>query len=92
MRINESDLRAAINSLNVLTDNPLEQYTRVDNKIVSNIGNYHLDMAYGGYKLARICNEGGGITCPINTGYTTKKDLYNQIHAFMNGINAAKAV
>ena len=80
-RITERDLDLAIARLNKATGQPLTSYTRDENgKFTGNIGNYHLDSAYGGYKLVQIVNQGGGIRVISNGGYTTKRDLYNQIH------------
>ena len=91
MRITQKDLESVINRLNETTNSPTEQYTRDDSgHLKANVGNYHLSMAYDGYKLERVCNEGGGASCPINTGFTTKRDLYNQLQAFINGIYTGK--
>jgi len=89
-RITEKDLEATVEYLNRLTDSPATPYTRLDDKLKANIGNYHLSHAYGGVKLHRMVNEGGGVREPISTGYTTKRDLYNQIHAFIRGIEASQ--
>ena len=86
-RITEKDLLAVIKNINIITNSPETPYRRLKNgKLKANIGNYHLDSAYGGYCLHRMHSEGGGVTCPINSGYTTKRDLYNQLQAFIRGI------
>jgi hypothetical protein len=91
-RITEKDLEATVAYLNRLTNSPDTPYTRIDNKLNANIGNYHLSHAYGGVKLHRMVNEGGGVREPISTGYTTKRDLYNQLHAFIRGLEVSKEV
>jgi hypothetical protein len=91
-RITEKDLESTVEYLNRLTDSPSTPYTRIDDKLQANIGNYHLSHAYGGVKLHRMVNEGGGVREPISTGYTTKRDLYNQMHAFIRGLESAKGV
>ena len=68
------------------TNNLEEPYTKTDGKYKANIGNYHLDGAYGGYKLAQMVNEGGGIRDILRCGYTTKKDLYQLMNAYLNGV------
>lgn len=80
-RITERDLEIAITRLNKATGQPLTTWTRhADNTMTANVGNYHLDCAYGGYKLVQTVNQGGGIHTISNGGYTTKRDLYNQLH------------
>jgi hypothetical protein len=91
-RITDKDLQGTVDYLNRLTDSPDTPYTRIDDKLHANIGNYHLSHAYGGVKLHRMVNEGGGVREPISTGYTTKRDLYNQMHAFIRGLESAKGV
>ena len=41
---------------------------------------YELDMAYGGYRLWK------GGRGPLNCGYTTKRDLYNRINTYIEGL------
>lgn len=86
MRITENDLRAVIERLNKITNNNPAPYTRTDNGLVANVGNYHLDCAYGGYNLAQMVNEGGGIRNTFGCGYVPKKELYGLIHAYIRGI------
>lgn len=54
------DLENAVARLNRSTNSPLESYTKADNKFTANVGNYHLDGAYGGYSLCRMSNASGG--------------------------------
>lgn len=49
---------------------------------------YQVCMAYGGYGLDKVVNEGGG--CKTVIGLTTKKDLYNQMEMFIKGILIGK--
>ena len=68
----------------------MESYTRgEDGKSRANIGNYHLDYAYGSVKLVRMHNEMGGVSTPLYMGYETKRDAYNLIAAFIAGIESA---
>lgn len=90
-RITQRDLEGAVNRLNRITNSPATYSDKqADGRFKSNIGHYHLDMAYGGVKLARVVNEGGGITCPISMGYETKRNAYNMIHAYIAGIEACE--
>lgn len=86
-RIAQAQLNYAVERINVNTKSPLTPYTKVDGKLVANIGNFHIYGAYGGYGLHRMCNEGGGITQII--GISTKRELYNQLQAMINGIHYA---
>ena len=80
-RITERDLEICITRLNKATGKPITPYTRDENgHFTGNIGNYHLDSAYGGYRLVQMVNHGGGITVISNGGFVSKRDLYNQLH------------
>ena len=54
-----------------------------------NAGNYHIDGAYGGWKLSRICADGHGTENVLNCGYTTKRDLHRLMSAYLDGMGAA---
>ena len=86
MRINERDLNIVINRLNEITGNPTVPHSKDDNGIFrSNIGNYHLDCAYGGYALHQIASKGGAVN-DIFGWYYPKRELYNLVHAYIAGI------
>lgn len=85
MRINEKDLKAVIERLNIITNKPVSEYTKWDGKYQANIGNYHLDCAYGGYALQQFTNVNGGVR-DIFGGHFTKRELYDRIHAYLSGI------
>ncbi len=91
MRTTLKTLRALIDHLNNITGNPATPWTRKDGKFTANIGNYHLDEAYGGVQLNQMDNEGGGVHCPMGQGFDTKRDLEAKLRAFINGIGT-KAV
>ena len=80
-RITEKMLRSQCDFLNELTDNPLQPYT--DGK--ANIGNYHISFAYGGVGLHQTMNKSGGIKAIIS-GYTPKRELFDKISAYTQGI------
>lgn len=88
MRITLKDLESIIDRLNKVTNNPLKTYVfdEKSGKYLSQAGNYHLAGAYGGYELQQMVNEGGGVSCPLNTGYTTKKALYYAIDNYLRGV------
>jgi hypothetical protein len=89
-RITQKDLQSNVDYLNVLTNSPLKYRDESSTTFKSNIGHYHLDGAYGGWKLVRICNEGGGQSDISTIGYASKRELYNWINAYTRGLNALK--
>ena len=52
-------------------------------------GSYILDGAYGGWKLAQIINEHGGQR-DITSGYVSKRECYELMHAFIRGLETSK--
>jgi hypothetical protein len=92
-RITEKQLEALVSWINELTGSPATSYTRNDEgKLSANIGNYHLYYAYGGVNLHRMTNEGGGVNTPLGGGTRTKRELFNQLHAFINGLRAKNEI
>lgn len=88
-RITQKDLECLVERINKATGSPVATCTKQTNKqYVWNIGNYHLDYAYGGVKLVRTCNEGGGISNISTGGFGTKRELYNWMQAFLVGHEA----
>ena len=87
MRITNKDLEAVVRRINTMTNNPIEPYTKgEDGCFHSNVGNYHISGAYGGVSLHQMSNEQGGIRDVFSCGHTTKKDLYNRMQAYINGL------
>lgn len=86
-RITEKMLKNQIEYLNTITGNPLAEYVKNENgKFKAQIGNYHFSSAYGGHTLHQIVCSGGGTTNVLQCGYTTKRNLYNLIAAYIAGI------
>lgn len=84
-RIRQKDLEYLVDCINEATNSPATSYTKANGKITGNIGNYHLDYAYGGVKLVRMSNKGGGINAVSFGGFGTKRELYNWMQAFLEG-------
>jgi hypothetical protein len=85
-RIKESQLQALCEQINVATNSPQVPYTKIDgNKLRANVGNYHLSCQYGGVSFLQMANGDGGVKTIFDT--TTKRDLYNQMRAFLSGLN-----
>lgn len=92
MRINQKDLENVATRINNMTDNPTESYTKDKNgKYKANIGNYHIDHAYGGCALHKMATDGGGVHDVLRCGYVTKKELYNLMQAYINGLYDSKS-
>lgn len=47
-RITEKQLQCVVDRINAMTGNPMTPWTRTEKGAKGNIGNYHLDFAYGG--------------------------------------------
>ena len=91
-RITQKDLGRMVDSINKATNSPAAPYRKtIRNSLKGNIGNYDLDYAYGGVKLVRMVNEGGGITVISSGGYGTKRALYHWMGAFLAGHSQAKS-
>ena len=52
------------------------------------VGCCYLQGAYGGWTLERIVNESGGCSHVFGCGFVSKRDLYNRMHAMLDGIEA----
>ena len=88
-RTTEKQLEYLVERINTVTNSPLASWTKDQHgKLRANIGNYHLDWAYGGVMLVRMHNEGGGIVTV--TGRGTKRECYNELQAFLRGHLAAQ--
>jgi hypothetical protein len=91
--ITQKHLESLVKYINEITKSPAEPYTKQSTgEFRSNVGNYHLDWAYSGVNLARMCNESGGISQPIGGGFFTKRELYEKLHAYIRGIETGKAI
>lgn len=91
MRITNKDLEAVVNRINDITNSPKESYVKnADGKFIAQIDNYHLSFAYGGVSLQRMHNISGGVSTPINSGHVSKRELYNLMQAYINGLYACK--
>lgn len=56
---------------------------------VGNVGTHYLMGAYGGHKLVQITNYSGGVRDVLRIGYSSKRELYHAMHAYLDGIDAA---
>ena len=84
------DLEQVVRIINRETENPETSYTKKDGKYSANIGNYHLNGAYGGWSLEQMTNECGGVADTLRCGHVSKRELYNRMEAFLDGLRAQK--
>lgn len=95
-RITQKDLEVLTERINKATGSPLEPYRRRGKYgkrkagFTANIGNHHLSYAYGGVELQRTTSEGGGVTVTSHNGYGTKRELYNFMIAYLDGLSDSK--
>ena len=83
-RISEKQLQAVVDRINSVTHSPTASYTKNGKgRMKANVGHYHLEFAYGRIGLSRMVNESGGVETIFNGG--TKRELYDQLHAFLKG-------
>lgn len=88
-----TDLEQRVAYLNKITNSPLtycETKLSKDTPFKANVGHYHIARAYGGNKLVRTDNEGGGER-DITYGYVSKKELMNLINMYIAGINEVQS-
>jgi hypothetical protein len=86
-RITRKQLDALVARLNDITGSPTAAWTRhADGTLKANIGNYHISGAYGGVCLHRMMTDGGGVTTPLTCGHVPKRELFNQLRAYIDGL------
>ena len=96
-RITNRDLEAVVRRINTLAGTPQEPWkpngpisAGSGNQYVAQIGCYFLSGAYGGYSLVQMCRDGGGERTILG-GHMPKRELYERMHAFIRGLETAKA-
>lgn len=90
-RITEKQIQTRIDYLNRITGSPATPWTRGEDRHKANIGNYHLSGAYGGVCVNRMHNEFGGVTCPLGSYHRPKRELFDELNAFIAGIESAQS-
>jgi hypothetical protein len=96
-RITDKHLKAVVDRINTLTGSPMKPYAASGpmragsgHQMVAQIGNYHLDGAYGGVSLCRTVNENGGVSDIFNVGHVSKRQLYELMQAYIRGFEAGR--
>lgn len=93
-RYTRADLDGAVRGLNLMAGFTAEEadaplYTREGGGYRAMVGRYTLQGAYGGWQVQQIINEGGGVRA-ITSGYLSKREVYNLIHAYREGMAAGR--
>jgi len=55
------------------------------------VGMYYISGAYGGVELDRIIRPGGATQCPLGLGHRPKRELWEQMRAYIAGIEEERA-
>jgi hypothetical protein len=87
-RITVRDLQAQCDILNRAAGYPDAPYSKTPSgSWFPNVNVYHLDGAYGGYKLSQMSSEPGctGTRDVLSVGYRPKRELLELIHAYRTG-------
>ena len=88
-RITKKDIEYYTKGINILTKSPLEECEQIDGKLVHNIGHFYFKEGskINGqmHKIERIATEGGG--CSIILSAWTKRELYDQVKAYYQGLD-----
>lgn len=86
-RITIKDLNIAVERLNEALNMPMEYSTQSDT-FKANVGHYTIDRAYGGFSLYQVANASGGVHDIFHCGHVSARDLFNRLHAMIEGVNA----
>ena len=85
-RTTRAHLDAKADTINRMTNSPVESSRMVDGKRFSNIGHYHISGAYNGYCLHRMATEGGGVSDVFDCGHIPARQLAGLMSAYMAGL------
>ena len=86
-RITDANLNAIVARINRMTNSPAESWIKLpDGRHASAVGSYHLDHAYGGVALHRMCNTAGGTEDVLNVGHVSKRELQALMFAYIQGL------
>lgn len=85
MKVTRPMLEDIVKRLNTVTNNPLVPYIGREPQG----GCFHIESAYGGVSLHRMCATGTGAS-DVFGGYYSNRELFIQIHAMLRGIQFAQ--
>ena len=85
------DLHNIATRINRLTKSPENQFAKnADGKTKFSVGNFHIDCAYGGYRMERVESENGAISDVCNQGYMPASALKSCMLAFIAALYFAE--
>ena len=86
-RVTMAMLETLADTINDVTESPLKPWVKdSDDKYKASIGNHHISYAYSGACLHRMSNESGGVSCPIINHHVPKRELWNLMWAYLQGL------
>ena len=91
-RITLADIEQQVALLNTITGSPMTPWSKLEtpeggHTMSANIGNYHVSQQYGGVCIHRMHSAGGGVSTPIFYGHLPKRDAFNRLVAFIQGVS-----
>lgn len=89
-QITKQHLQAVVDRINRVTNSPMTYFQTIGIKGAPNtinVNHYHLDWAYGGVNLCRVCNTSGGVRDIFSSGHMPKAKLYDLMHAYLKGFD-----
>ncbi len=90
-RITRKTLDAYCEMLNRFNGHQLAAWRRTESgELIANVGSYYVSASNGGYNLAQMANESGGISLPLAHGHVPARELYNLMRAYSMGIERQK--
>lgn len=90
-RTTRGQLQAQVDQLNKALNRPLEPWRKGDAPgCRANIGNLHLDHNIGGWQVQEMCNEGGGVTCPLGDYRFSAGELWHVLRAAIGAVEMAR--
>ena len=82
-RITKAMIQTRLDRINERNGEAMEPYTKdEDGSYRTNVGNYHLEEAYGGCQIVRMANSDGG-TNHITYGYLPKRECLAEFDRFI---------
>ena len=79
------DLESRLFDLNESKGVKTEPYSKTSSGAYkSNVGNYHLSRAYGGFNVYKMVNEAGGVSEPAGGGHVTKRECLERINSLFS--------
>ena len=90
--VTQIQLQAVCDRINRVAGTPLSPWTHdaATGRNTANIGNYHIDGAYGGVSLHQMLSDGGGMRDVFRCGHVSKRELSKLMFAFIDGLETSR--